>query len=659
MRRSFLRALIAAMPLVAVAFPQAAGAQTPPRKDPAVYTGAGTSRVGVPPPGIRLALSAPREFALASLTRRERERLGGHGPKLKVGVHRTLNADIRGTGDWQTTADGSNVWRMSVRSPGAAAIRVEFRNFAVGKGQVWLHDGVNVAGPYTGTGVFEDGHFWSDSVPSEFVIIEYQPAPDAPTGTTPPFEIAGVTHRQATVAAFQDGGAPNTADTCHLDPNCYPDWAPAISMIGQLDFVDGGDEFLCSGSAISTRDNSFKPYLLTAGHCINNEAAARTLQVFWTYQTKSCGGPAPYRSTSISSPAGAHLVDYGTIENGDYSLVLLQSIPSGVTFSGWDISDPPIGTALVGIHHPMGSWKRISFGQRVADQEVNVEGDDAPAAMYFHIQWNGGRTEPGSSGSPLFSSPGVITGTLTYGPYSPDLSACEITPAIDGYGRFSNAYPHLKTYLENLPTALVSPDRTSLSFSVAGHAAPTGQSFRLTTQDSSQITYKLRADAPWIQINSIAGTITSGSSAQIGVTIDPTKFDQPGQYTSTVTILSGAAAPQFVNISVTVTAPQSNVIESFTPGTVYQSAGQWSFQVTLAETGGVGTTVTSMKINGTDYSSNLASFFSGTHIPAKGSISAPLTAPSSFPSGQIYFEFSGVDDSTGAHWYRVAAVTLM
>jgi len=126
-----------------------------------------------------------------------------------------------------------------------------------------------------------------------------------------------------------------------------------------------------------------------------------------------------------------------------------------------------------------------------------------------------------------------------------------------------------------------------------------------------------------------------------------------------VTILSGAAAPQFVNITVTVTAPQSNVIESFTPGTVYQSAGQWSFQVTLAETGGVGTTVTSMKINGTDYSSNLASFFSGTHIPAKGSISAPLTAPSSFPSGQIYFEFSGVDDSTGAHWYRVAAVTLM
>jgi galactose-1-phosphate uridylyltransferase len=32
--------------------------------------------------------------------------------------------------------------------------------------------------------------------------------------------------------------------------------------------MDDGDEILCSGSLLSTRDNSFKPYFLTAGHCV-------------------------------------------------------------------------------------------------------------------------------------------------------------------------------------------------------------------------------------------------------------------------------------------------------------------------------------------------------------------------------------------------------
>ena len=64
-----------------------------------------------------------------------------------------------------------------------------------------------------------------------------------------------------------------------------------------------------------------------------------------------------------------------------------------------------------------------------------------PARDYYQVAWEKGRTEPGSSGSPLFSGPGVIVGTLTYGPESTVLTACQINPAVDGYGRFSVAYP--------------------------------------------------------------------------------------------------------------------------------------------------------------------------------------------------------------------------
>ena len=513
------------------------------------------------------------------------------------------------------------------------------------------------------------------------ITIEYQPDPDAPRELVPPFEIRTIAHQaraplrgglaarpapnagsslpSAAVILAAPTVLPDPADFCHLDPNCYPDWKSAISMVAQLMFEEGGVEMLCSGSLIGTRDNSFKPYLLTAGHCIHSEAAARSLEVFWTYQTASCGGTPPAsRDSSTKSTLGGHLMDSGSIEQGDYSLVLLQDIPKGVTFSGWDVGDPPVTTDLVGLHHPVGSWKRISFGERVSDQTALVEDSTAPGDKYFQIMWDKGRTEPGSSGSPLFSSPGVIVGTLTYGPYSPDLSACQINPSVDGYGRFSNAYQYLKDYLENLPAATVTPDKSGLQFTVSNHAAPAGQTVRLSTQSAGQITYKLRADASWLQVPTVTGTLSANAPAQVGVTVDASQFDQPGQYSSSVTILSGTAAPQFINVKATVTADQSNVVASITPAQVPQTDGQWSFKIRLAETAGAATQVTAIKINGTDYSSNIKSWFGTDRISAKGAIEAPLQGSGKTPAGTQYLEFSGIDDASWQHWYRVATVTF-
>ena len=103
--------------------------------------------------------------------------------------------------------------------------------------------------------------------------------------------------------------------------------------------MDNGDEFLCSGSLLSTRDNSFKPYFLTAGHCINNEAAARTVEAYWTYQTPACGGNAagqPHHEREIHGGRAPDLER--RIADGDFSLILLQDAPAGTTFAGWDIA---------------------------------------------------------------------------------------------------------------------------------------------------------------------------------------------------------------------------------------------------------------------------------------------------------------------------------
>ena len=271
----------------------AAGAQPAARKEPAYYAGTErVSRVEARPPGIRLGLRRPREFALAPLSGSEALRLSGSGPRLRIGIHRELPPAALSTGGWETTTDGTRVWRMAIRSPGAQGVRVEFRHFDVGGGQVWLHDGSQFVGPDTGRGIFGNGRFWSGTIFAESAILEYEPAPQATAELAPPFEIPTIAHRAVRDprAAAQVASNPDPADYCHLDPNCYPDWKPAMSMVARLDFEEGADEYLCSGSAISTRDDSFKPYLLTAGHCIHSEDAARTIEAYWTYQTAPAAG---------------------------------------------------------------------------------------------------------------------------------------------------------------------------------------------------------------------------------------------------------------------------------------------------------------------------------------------------------------------------------
>ncbi len=643
-----------------------AGAQPAPRKEPVHFSGpALAARVEAPPPGLRLGLARPREFALSALSESEKARLAVRGPRLRTGIHRDP-AGLMQVGAWQTASDGTPLWRAALRSSGAAGLRVEFRNFSVGDGKVWLYDGSQIAGPYSGRGPFDDGHFWSASVASESVVLEYQPAGDA--GSDPPFEVVNLVHQTRRAAAFADpqmpgDPPPDPADFCMLDPNCYPTWKPAMSMVGIVSLLDGGDEYLCSGSLVATRDNSMKPYFLTAGHCVSTEDVARTVEVFWKYQTSSCGGFAPVsRYVGEMSPVGSHLIGAGTIAEGDYSLLLLPSVPADVTFAGWDTGDPEVTASVAGIHHPAGSWKRISFGERAGDVDAQIVDDagvleTAPAALYLQIQYDQGRTQPGSSGSPLFSSPGVVVGTLTWGLESDELSVCEIQPFYSGYGRFSNAYNNLQAYFEDWPAATVTPAPASLNFSVVNKATPAAQTVQLTTGTASKIAFQARPDASWIGVSATGGQISASAPVALKISVDTSKLSLPGQYSGTVSVLAGSAAPQFINVSVTVQTQQSSVLAVVTPAVVVASNGVWSFQMKLAETAGVSTTVTALKIGGTDYSGYITQWFGTNHLAANGTIQASLRA-SGVNGGPQYFEFWGVDDASGQTWYRVASATF-
>src|ERR1017187_8287621 len=107
-----------------------AGAQKISRKEPAFYTGTErVARVPARPPGMRLALRPPRQFSLAPLSEAELAHLAEPSTRLKTGIRRALAPHAMASGAWETTSEGTRIWRMAIQSPASRGMRVEFDDF--------------------------------------------------------------------------------------------------------------------------------------------------------------------------------------------------------------------------------------------------------------------------------------------------------------------------------------------------------------------------------------------------------------------------------------------------------------------------------------------------------------------------------------------------
>ena len=160
----------------------------------------------VGPPSLQLSLSPPAVIALPPLGPDDLQRLQPQeGQPPVIGVHRRLPAGAlipsfsEGTvkttaeGAWQSTAVG-RLWRLKMTSPSARAMRIHFRDFAIGVGSLWLHSASGqVVGPYTGSGLYGDGDFWSGIVFGDSLTIEYLPDGESAEEAVP-FEIVAISH---------------------------------------------------------------------------------------------------------------------------------------------------------------------------------------------------------------------------------------------------------------------------------------------------------------------------------------------------------------------------------------------------------------------------------------------------------------------------------
>ena len=149
---------------------------------------------GPPPPSLQRTMGNAPEVTLepAPAVKPVTENKPGPRP-TKIGEHRRLAPTQLAKGKWAKGTKGSPpVWRLTLRSPGAAALRLHFRDFRAGEGKAWVHNGKAWFGPYTGAGLYDDGDFWSHVVPGERLTIEY--TGDAKDAKGPPFKVLEVSH---------------------------------------------------------------------------------------------------------------------------------------------------------------------------------------------------------------------------------------------------------------------------------------------------------------------------------------------------------------------------------------------------------------------------------------------------------------------------------
>ena len=357
----------------------------------------------------------------------------------QIGVNRSLEVSPNTRAQKFVNPDGSQIIVLIIKSSGASGIGVHFRNFALADGEeVYVYGAATdsiVFGPFTDKGPWGSGEFWSGTVDGDTAVIEfYKRADENGHG----FEIFEISHILAELDWRLRSNEPDILN-CEVDASCYSD--PEKNAVARILFNNNGS-YVCTGTLLNNTAQDGTPYFVTANHCVNSQAVAQTVETYWFYQTTSCNSGV-LRNWVHTGP-GANLL--ATQASNDFSFIRLQNnAPGGAFFSGWTSTAQSEGANVFGLHHPDGYIPPSvnSYLRRSTGSIMNTNFNCLGLVNGYEIGWTSGTSEPGSSGSGLFTSNGhYLVGVLSCGPAPP---TCNNAGA--GYSKFANFYPQIRQYL--------------------------------------------------------------------------------------------------------------------------------------------------------------------------------------------------------------------
>ncbi|RRD69574.1 T9SS C-terminal target domain-containing protein [Tannerella forsythia] len=208
-------------------------------------------------------------------------------------------------------------------------------------------------------------------------------------------------------------GQVGSSGSCNNNVACFPAWSKESDAVA-LVLLSNGTEW-CSGSLLMTANQSFRPYFLSAFHCIDTDIPKGSLSSSEISNAENWMFKFQYKMSSCSGGYATSGVTYNRAtfraawNNTDFALMELRNSPAGdprFSWLGWDRSGntPTSGT---GIHHPSGDVMKISFDNQQL-QTSSWGGNN----NHWLLSFDNGVVEHGSSGSPLFNQNKRVVGQL-------------------------------------------------------------------------------------------------------------------------------------------------------------------------------------------------------------------------------------------------------
>lgn len=414
-----------------------------------------------------LAAAARTSFQAGTVPRYQIEDYAGQSdslkasadsPALQVGAGALLDWQSSALFEAQTPLDGLNVWRASITSVDASALRfqVELERLYP-EDEVWVIDvvGGRAFGPFTLADTGTHGR-WLPTTMGDTAILELR----SPRNSMPDITVTALSH-------YYESPTTKQLD-CPISADCTEDTAlqEVSTGIGKMSVTDErGTTFICSGALLNNAaTDDLEGLFLTADHCFQGASAtifADGVEVIWDMRMGGCPGAEPSDGTVAALPRSTGAAFLRTNTTLDGVLLRLAAVPVGTlgrAYLGWNTRAPRIGDAAVGLHHPEGTAMKESIGS------VNNVGVDTRFGQnQTTISWDEGITEGGSSGSPVMFNDTTfhVFGMLSNG----NFQACNNANArLDQYSSFREFFAEAGGFL----TQATPPDGGRDTYSDGG-----------------------------------------------------------------------------------------------------------------------------------------------------------------------------------------------
>ena len=392
--------------------------------------------------------------------------------RTAIGIERSVGTtQLPSSGDlaWKSV-DGGTAAQLAVSSPQAGAMRlavdlsaipmsVEIVAFGSGapsrlEGPVRVGDIVDRTQPW-----------WSPITDGDTQTLEFF-VPKGIDAASLQFRVTGVSHLFTTLASGlrKDSSEIGASGACNVDVKCstlYPTLAfqNMRNAVAEMVMQDGRNIFECTGQLLNDVSSTHTPWFFSANHCFDNEdppyktpaemqTVANTLQTLWFFEAVTCSHPPDQTVPNFVQLNGGSTYLYSKQPSDVLMVKLNSAAPTGTFFAGWNANALAVGTAVVVTHHPSGDLKKVSQGSLVADS--TFPGTTA-TNLFNEVKYSSGTTEPGSSGSGLFSFDGTeyqLRGALFGGAAACVSQTSTVTNTeSDWYSQFDKAYAALQPFL--------------------------------------------------------------------------------------------------------------------------------------------------------------------------------------------------------------------